>query len=410
MTKKILIALYILVLVSVACAVALLPKKSAPETSGTQPASTQASSDIHTWEDYLALSPEERESFYQQFDSAEAFDAWAASVNPESTIPFSLTWDKSGKEPDEYTWEEYQALSHEDQEKFYQWFDSAEAFEQWLAFAQPKETTIEVTAWDKPGKAPNEYTWEEYQALSIAARESFYLWFDSADAFNQWVNAVKPVQEVVVTAPWDKSGKKPSEYTWEEYMALSGEDQEKFYRWFDSIAAFETWVASVKPLETTVTTQKWNKSGKKPNEYTWAEYQDLSAEDQDSFSLWFPTEWDFEQWMAAARAREEETVQTWDKSGKKPNKYTWAEYEALSPEDQESFYQWFGSIEDFEAWMNTVKAEATSAVPEIWTKPGKNPNEYTWAEYEALSPQEQDLFFQWFGSVEAFEAWMSANK
>ena len=47
--------------------------------------------------------------------------------------------------------------------------------------------------------------------------------------------------------------------------------------------------------------------------------------------------------------------------------------------------------------------------PELeWNNSGKNPNEYTWAEYQALTPQEQDAFFLWFGNVEAFEEWMNA--
>ena len=31
---------------------------------------------------------------------------------------------------------------------------------------------------------------------------------------------------------------------------------------------------------------------------------------------------------------------------------------------------------------------------------------YTWAEYEALSPQDKELFFDSFASLEAFDAWM----
>ena len=55
-----------------------------------------------------------------------------------------------------------------------------------------------------------------------------------------------------------------------------------------------------------------------------------------------------------------------------------------------------------------MPAESTEPALE-WDKE-KNPDQYTWEEYQMLSPEEQDAFFQWFGSVDAFEAWMEAAK
>ena len=88
--------------------------------------------------------------------------------------------------------------------------------------------------------------------------------------------------------------------------------------------------------------------------------------------------------------------------------YSWEEYQSLSLEEQDDYFKKFDSVESFEAWMESVKpAEATEPVVK-WDKPGKDPDEYTWTEYQTLTPQEQDAFFLWFGSVEAFEEWMDA--
>ena len=405
----------------VAVAVALLPKKAAPEqmepeqTAQAQAAqettlvSEEASSGIYTWEDYQNLSPEAKEAFFLEFESMEAFEAWLESVKPEEASSFSLVWDRPGKKPNEYTWEEYMDLSHEDQERFYQWFDTREAFEQWIASAKPEETIAAIKEWDKPGKKPDAYTWEEYQALNAQDRESFYHWFASSDAFERWAEAAKPAQVVSTVTKWNKPGKKPNEYTWEEYEALTGEDQEKFYQWFESAAAFEAWLKSAKPVESGVDLGSWNKSGKEPNEYTWEEYEALSQEDQERFYQWFGSREGFEAWMRSAIAQETAPAAIWDKSGKTPDEYTWEEYQRLSAEDQEKFYQWFGSVEAFEEWMDSVKPDETAAAT-VWDKPGKKPDEYTWEEYEALPPEEQDLFFEWFASVEAFEAWMRTAK
>ena len=363
--------------------------------------------DVHTWEEYQSLSPEAQEAFYQKFDSAEDFEEYVSMEKEEETTQFSLTWDNADKEPIQYSWEEYLELSYEDQEKFYQWFDSKEVFEEWMASVKPEETTVAVEIWSNTGKQPNEYSWEEYQDLSGEDKEAFFEWFDNADEFNEWVDSVEPEPSPVVVTKWNKSGKDPDEYSWEEYQDLSGEDQEKFYQWFGSIDAFEAWMESVKPEETTASVEEWNKTGKNPDEYTWKEYQKLSDEDQERFYQWFDSEDAFEAWMDSV---EDEIILAqigeWNKSGKKPNEYTWEEYKKLSGEDQERFYQWFGSVEKFETWMNAAKDEEDSEKVEKWNKSGKKPNEYTWEEYQELSPQEQDSFFQWFGSVDAFEEWM----
>ena len=308
---------------------------------------------------------------------------------------------------DTYTWEEYQALSLEEQDAFFQSFESVEAFEAWMKTVKPAEGTVPALNWDASGKQPDAYTWEEYEALSAEEKDAFYLWFGSAAGFEAWMDAVKPVETVETVAKWDKPGKQPDTYTWEEYQALNAKEQDAFYQWFASKAEFEAWMDAAKPGETTEPAAKWNKPGKQPDAYTWEEYQALSSQAQEAFYQWFDSVDAFEAWMEAVKPGETtEPAAKWDKPGKQPNAYTWEEYQALSPKEQDAFYLWFGSVKAFEAWMEAVKPAETTETVEKWDKPGKQPDAYTWEEYQALSPQEQDAFFLWFDSVEAFEAWM----
>ena len=306
------------------------------------------------------------------------------------------------------TWEEYLNLSLEEQDAFFQQFDSEEAFEAWMAEVKPTESTVPVMDWDKSAKQPNEYTWEEYQTLSPENQEAFYQWFDSADAFETWMEAVKPVEGVAPVLTWDKPGKKPSEYTWPEYLSLSIEDQEAFFQWFGSVSAFEAWVKTAKPEDAKEPDGIWDKPGKNPDAYTWAEYQALTPEEQDAFYLWFGSKGAFEAWMNVVKPEETaEPLMQWDKPGKEPSQYTWKEYQKLTSEEQDAFYRWFSSLEAFETWMEAAKPSETTEPALKWDK-DKNPDQYTWEEYQMLSPEEMDAFFQWFGSVEAFETWMKA--
>lgn len=309
------------------------------------------------------------------------------------------------------TWEEYLALSLEEQDTFYLQFSSREDFELWMQQVKPSEMTEPLLKWDEAGKNPNEYTWEEYSLLTAEAKEAFYQWFDSRDAFEEWMKRVSDTEDQENTVSWDKVEKQPSEYTWAEYQALSPEEQEKFYQWFASVEAFESWLEREKPAATEETIPEWNKAGKLPDEYTWEEYQLLSNEEKDAFYNWFEAAWAFENWKLRAEAIANEDVKPvpqWNRPGKLPKDYTWEEYQQLSNEEKDAFFNWFGSVWAFEIWMEQVNPTETTAPSQEWNKAGKLPNAYTWEEYQQLTPEEQDAFFRWFGSVELFEAWMAA--
>lgn len=308
-----------------------------------------------------------------------------------------------------YTWEEYRMLSLEEQDRFFASFGSAEAFEAWLKSVRPTEVPVAAIDWDEEKKKPDQYTWEEYLMLQGENQDGFRAWFGSEDAFRRWMESVRPEETVSDPVTIDFSVRKPDAYTWEEYQALSSEEQEAFYQWFDSRNAFEAWMERVKPAETQPSTPVWNKPGKQPDAYTWAEYRQLTQEEREAFEAWFGSDTAFETWAEKNKPVETQpTIPAWNGSGKDPDAYTWDEYQQLTAEEQEAFYQWFGSSGAFEAWMEGVKPADTEPTVPGWNKEGKRPDEYTWAEYQQLTPEEQDAFYNWFDSREDFEAWMDA--
>ena len=107
-----------------------------------------------------------------------------------------------------------------------------------------------------------------------------------------------------------------------------------------------------------------------------------------------------------------QTLQTkcpWDEKGaKQPSEYTWEEYEALSGGEQIEFQMSFGEFEDFEAWM--YEAQTVEVFYPWDAKGAKQPSEYTWAEFESLSAGEQIAFQKSFENEEEFDKWLTANQ
>ena len=106
----------------------------------------------------------------------------------------------------------------------------------------------------------------------------------------------------------------------------------------------------------------------------------------------------------------------WENGGKAINEYTWAEFEALSPELKELFFDAFESFDAFEDWREkeqpdeAASAEEDASFNKPWESGGKAIHEYTWAEFEALSPAQQEMFFDAFETIEAFDQWMQDAK
>ena len=159
----------------------------------------------------------------------------------------------------------------------------------------------------------------------------------------------KPTESVTVPTVGDM--KQPSQYTWEEYLAMTGEEQMEFQKKFGSTEVFEAWMEAALQ-EDTVQKCPWDEPGaKQPGDYTWEEFQALNPGLQIAFQQDMGTE-AFEVWMEQVQSQPEEYP--WDAAGaKQPEDYTWEEFEALSPEHQIAFQTVLG-MEAFEAWMNQV--------------------------------------------------------
>ena len=268
--------------------------------------------------------------------------------------------------------------------------------------SMPVEETEEMLLpWENGGKQPDQYTWEEYEALSVDQKEAFFDSFESAVAFDNWMSRVTGASEVE-TMPWEDGGKQPEEYTWAEYEALTASQKEAFYDSLGSSVAFDNWVSRVTGT-TAIETMPWEDGDKQPEEYTWAEYEALTASQKEAFFDSFGNAGEFEEWMAQASGSAD--AMPWEDGGKQPEEYTWAEYEALTASQKEAFFDSFDSPEAFDNWMNRVTGSNGRT-----ENSGKQPEEYTWAEFEAMTPQEQEAFVDSFEDIDAFEAWYNANQ
>lgn len=305
------------------------------------------------------------------------------------------------KQPWEYTMEEFQAMTEEEQVAFRNSFASLDAFYAWVD--QMSSADIKYP-WDRTNaKKPFEYTWAEFEALSAEEQMAFQNSFENLEAFDAWLQKAQNKTEEIVL-PWENSGKQPADYTWAEFEALSAAQQMLFQQSFESLEAFDAWMQEATG---NAETYPWDKAGaKQPKDYTWAEFEALSAEHQMAFQNSFHTQDGFDAWMEKALGTNEQYP--WEKAGaKQPKDYSWAEFEALTGEQQMAFQSSFDSQEDFDAWLRkNDPQEAANAIEIPWENGGKQPDQYTWAEFEALSAELQMIFQNSFGSFEAFDAWL----
>lgn len=100
-------------------------------------------------------------------------------------------WENGGKQPEEYLYSEYLALSTEQQSAFANTFESADAFTAWQRSAIDRDDSLHLP-WQSGEKQPEDYTWEDFLALSDAEKDIFYLAFPTTDAYHQWEDRVAP--------------------------------------------------------------------------------------------------------------------------------------------------------------------------------------------------------------------------
>ena len=134
----------------------------------------------------------------------------------------------------------------------------------------------------------------------------------------------------------------------------------------------------------------------------WFEYEALAEAQKEAFFESFNSVEEFERWMNNAQRENYENALT-ENNSKKLSEYTWDEYNALTEEQKEIFFESFESVEDFEVWL--IAAQKMENEPFPWEKEQKSPLAYSRAEYEALSEEEKEAFFEWFASAEEFQKW-----
>ena len=280
--------------------------------------------------------------------------------------------------------------------------------------------------WDQGGKEPSDYTWEEFEKLTPEQSIAFQNYLGQS-GFETWMNSVKEMEQEqvseVVSAPWEEAGaKQPEDYTWEEFEALTPEQSIAFQNYLGE-SGFETWMSSVKELKqeqaSEVVSAPWEEAGsKQPADYTWEEFEALTPEQSIAFQNYLG-ESGFETWMSSVKELKQEQASEvvsapWEEAGaKQPADYTWEEFEALTPELSILFQNSFESGEAFEAWMRKVRDDeenTESPMEELelpWNEEGaKQPAEYTWEEFEALDGILQIAFQNSFEGFEAFDKWL----
>ena len=223
-----------------------------------------------------------------------------------------------------------------------------------------------VLPWESGGKQPVNYSWDEYLSVEGALKDSFFESFASSEEFDKGKNSVSTTEapeSTDVSLPWEKEGKQPQEYTWEEYQALDDSFKDAFFEAFGSVEAFDEWLAVVNgdtvkeefaQADPTLPTEK------RPEEYTWLEYESLTADEKDLFFESFDSPEAFGKWYNGANPQrpqmeilpeDQSETNLLDTANKPIEEYTWEEFEQLTPEQQEEFFLSFVSPDAFEAWM-----------------------------------------------------------
>ena len=133
MKKKVIICIVLLIVV-IAGAIMLIGNTGSDKEAGTNMSDYNKVVTEFTWEEFNELKPSEQIKFQDSFDSDMAFEAWMEKAQgiEEDNVP----WEEGGKQPNEYTWQEFNDLSKANQIKFQESFKNIDEFDKWLQKAQ----------------------------------------------------------------------------------------------------------------------------------------------------------------------------------------------------------------------------------------------------------------------------------
>ena len=345
----------------------------------------------YTWGEYIGLKDNQKKAF-QEFLGASGFAQWQKNALSQD---MKNPWDESGaKQPKDYTWAEYTALTDSQQAAFQAHLGN-KGMKAWLR-------TLTDIPWEQPeGKKPEKYTLKEYEKLTAPQQLAFQLHLGFAE-FEAWLAAAK---NPAVPNPWEVSGaKQPKDYTWAEFCALTADQQMAFQNYLGP-EAYEKWLNKVQGQPAP---NPWDAPGaKQPKDYTWEDFEALTTTQQIAFQNYLGE--DFGNWLKKAQEKpvEKPVVNPWDAPGaKQPKDYTWEEFNALTADQQMAFQNHLGSA-GFETWLNNVLEDQTSApAKNPWDATGaKQPEDYTWEEFNALTAEQQIAFQNHLGPT-GFEAWL----
>ncbi|MBQ2725298.1 MAG: hypothetical protein IJF78_06315, partial [Clostridia bacterium] len=141
----------------------------------------------YTYREFEQLTDAQQIAFQNEID----FEAWLERVQGGNSGEEEMPWDKPGaKRPEDYTYREFEQLTDAQQIAFQNEID----FEAWLERVQGGNSgEEEEMPWDKPGaKRPEDYTWEDFEDLTMAQQIAFQSAFDDEDGFMDWLAANEP--------------------------------------------------------------------------------------------------------------------------------------------------------------------------------------------------------------------------
>lgn len=157
----------------------------------------------YTWEDYQKLSAEEKATFPDKFNTMDEYNEWYSKVSSASNVDnFDNNDDKQvtkvtdinikGKKASDYTWDDYQKLSNDEKAVFPDYFESMEAYKDWYKKAKEEAGKNNI---DLAGKKAEEYTWKDYEKLSLDEKAVFPDYFKSMDEYYKWYESVEPKEK-----------------------------------------------------------------------------------------------------------------------------------------------------------------------------------------------------------------------
>lgn len=302
-----------------------------------------------------------------------------------------LPWENGGKQPSEYTYAEFTALTVPQQNAFSGTFKNKAAFEAWLKKAEAEANKVEVP-WENGGKQPKDYTLEEFEALIQEQKKAFVNSFRNEDAYAAWLEKAQGGSK----EPEQPLDKVPEDYTWEEYMQMTEAEKEVFIGSFRNEAAYEAWLERVKE-EQVDTVLPLNK---RPSDYTWEEFLGLTPEEKEIFQEEINRYGGFEAWLEKEQSGSTDSELPLDKA---PEDYTWEEFEALTPTQQDTFRESFYNSAAFEAWVRRARENTQDNTLPL----DKNPSDYTWEEFLDLTEEEKEIFQEEINRYGGFEAWLN---